>query len=184
MKILKENANSMVLCLAEAIVGTLLLVNPAAFTTSIIMFAGIALMVIGLIDAVKYFQTEAAEATASQQLARGLIALLAGAFCAFNSQWFIATFPVITIIYGVAILVAGLGKVQLAVDMFRLKNAKWFWGAISAAISIICAVIILLNPFASTMVLWLFTGITLVVEAVFDIATLVISSRAKEGPSV
>ena len=85
MKILKENANSMILCLAEAIVGTLLLVNPAAFTTSIIMFAGIALMVIGLIDAVKYFQTEAAEAAASQQLARGLIALLAGAFCAFNS---------------------------------------------------------------------------------------------------
>ena len=35
---------------------------------------------------------------------------LGGAFCAFNSRWFIATFPVITLIYGVIILVAGIRK--------------------------------------------------------------------------
>ena len=42
----------------------------------------------------------------------------------------------------------------------------------SAVLSIVCAVIIITNPFKSTAVLWQFTAIVLILEAVFDIIVL------------
>lgn len=71
----------------------------------------------------------------------------------------------------------GIGKLQTAVDLLRLKNEKWWWRAISAAISVICAFVIILNPFTTTVVLWQFTGISLLVEAVFDIVTLFVNRK-------
>ena len=112
--------------------------------------------------------------------AYGIIFILAGGFCVFKTEWFIITFPVLTIIYGVVILMTGIGKVQLAVDMLRRKNHKWFWAAINAVVSIICAIIILNNPFTSTAVLWIFTGVSLLVEGVLDIVILMIGENFKE----
>jgi len=177
MKILKKNGNAIILCIVEAVVGILLLINPVGFTAGIIIAAGIALMVGGLLNVIRYFRSSREEAAAGQLLMQGLVALLAGAFCAFNPEWFIITFPVIAILYGVAVLISGLGKVQITVDMLRAKNSKWWWGAISAIISIICAVVMINNPFSSTVVLWWFTGITLIVEAVFDLITLIMNCR-------
>ncbi len=178
MKALKRNTNAIVLCIAEALAGILLLVNPVEFTTGIIMAAGIALMIGGLINVNRYFRSKPAEAAVGQLLTRGLIALLAGVFCAFNPHWFIVTFPVIAILYGAAVLIGGLGKVQLAIDMLRFKNSKWWWGAISAVISIICALVIISNPFSSTDALWWFTGISLIVEAVFDVITQIMRGKS------
>jgi len=180
MKKLKEKGNGIILCLFELVVGVLLLIDPVGFTSGIIMVAGAVLMVLGLARVIQYFRESSSEAAVGQTLVKGLIALLAGAFCAFKTEWFLVTFPVLTIIYGVVILVTGIGKVQLAVDMLRQKNKKWFWAAINAMIAIVCAVVILRSPFASTAVLWVFTGISLVVEVVFDVITMVVSRRTSE----
>lgn len=158
----------------------LLLINPAGFTSAIIMVAGIALIILGLVEAIRYFRTSAAEAALGQMLAKGLVAVLAGVFCVFRTEWFIITFPVLTIIYGVIILLTGVGKIQLTVDMVRLKSKKWFWAALNAAISVICAVVILNAPFASTAALWIFTGVTLLVEGAFDLVTIFMD-RKTEG---
>lgn len=179
MKNQKNNINGILLCLFEIAVGVLLLINPVGFTTGIITTAGIVLLIIGLITVIKYFRTEADEARTGQYLVKGLVALLAGAFCTFKSHWFIVTFPALTIIYGIVVLITGLGKVQLTFDMIRKKNKKWFLAIISALLSIICAVVILNNPFTSTTVLWMFTGITLIAESVIDVITLIVSGSGK-----
>lgn len=177
MKNLKSNVNGIFLCIFEIAVGILLLINPIAFTAGIITGGGVILLVTGVIGIVKYFRTEAKEAASGQYLVKGLVALMAGAFCAFKSDWFIVTFPALTIIYGIVVLITGLGKVQLTFDMIRKKNKKWFLGIISALLSVICAVIILNNPFASAAVLWMFTGISMIAEAVIDIIALIVSAR-------
>ncbi len=46
---------------------------------------------------------------------------------------------------------------------------------------IICAIVIIANPFSSTVALWLFTGIFLIVGAVFDAITLIVSRKKKEN---
>ena len=96
---LKRNLSSMAMSLVEVIIGILLLVNPIGFTSGIIIAFGIVLMIMGIHKTVKYFRTEPEQAAVSQILVKGLLTLLAGAFCAFNSRWFIVTFPVLTLVY-------------------------------------------------------------------------------------
>ena len=178
MKSLKENLNGVALCLFELVVGVLLLISPVRFTAGIITVAGVVLMILGLMDVVRYFRTSPDEAVLGQLLSKGILSLLLGIFCVWKTEWFIATFPVLTILYGILILVAGISKIQLTVDMLRRKNGKWFWAAISAAVSIVCAIVILQSPFTSTAVLWMFTGISLIVEAVLDIVALIVGKIA------
>lgn len=177
MKNFENKASGIILCLFEIVIGILLLISPVGFTTGIICALGITLMISGLISIVKYIKADSKEAEQSQYLTKGLLALLAGGFCAFKSYWFIITFPALSILYGVGVLAVSLAKVQFTFDMIRQKNKKWFLALISAVISIICAVVILNNPFGTAAALWMFTGISLIVEAVFDVVTLILSRK-------
>lgn len=179
MKTLKQGAGGIVIALLELVVGILLLIDPIKFTSDIIIVGGIVLALAGIFSIIKYFGTEAREAAVSQLLLKGLIALLAGAFCIFKSKWFLVTFPVITIIYGIVILVTGLSKIQVMVNMIRTKNKKWFLPAISAALAVILAWIILDSPFATMKVLWMFIGISLIVKAVFDMIAFFAERKGK-----
>lgn len=181
MKFLKNNFGAIGGCILEILVGILLLVNPVGFTSLIIIGAGVVLMVAGLSGVIRYFRTEVYEAAGSRLLLKGLVALLAGGFCAFRSGWFIATFPVITLLYGVVILLTGLAKVQWMVDAIRMKRSKWFIAGISALVSIVCGVVIISSPFSTTAILWMFTGISLIVEAVIDALSLIFGGRKQEN---
>ncbi|MBC8543412.1 HdeD family acid-resistance protein [Bianquea renquensis] len=174
-----KKTGSIIICICELLVGILLLINPVGFTTTIIIAVGIVLILTGIGSLISYFRTEPVYAARSQNLAKGLISIVAGLFCAFRSRWFIAVFPLLTMLYGVAILLTGIAKIQWAVDMLRLKMSKWFLAAIGAALSILFAAVILMNPFNSTTFLWTFVAVSLIVEAALDAIALLLSrSRA------
>lgn len=159
----------------------MLLVNPVDFTSGIFIALGVFLVIMGIASIIKYFKTPVAEAAKSQTLTKGLLTALAGVFCMFGTGWLIATFPIITILYGVIMLVIGLSKIQLVMDAVRRKE-NWFWHLISAAITLICAGIVIMNPFSSTAALWMFTGISLIVDAIFDLVALIYAQNAnREG---
>lgn len=170
--------SGILMCLGELLVGVLLLINPIGFTSGIIIGLGAALLALGLVSVTKYFNTAPAEASKEQTLVKGLITLLAGAVCAFRSHWFIATFPLLTMLYGVGILIVGLMRVQWTVDALRLKTGRWLWPAIGAAVALILAAVILANPFTSTGVLWTFVAISLIAEAALDVVTLFFEAKA------
>lgn len=176
MKGFKENRNGVVISLFEIFVGILLLVNPIGFTSGIVIGSGILLCIYGLISVFKYFGTHIEEAIVHQDLSKGLLAILGGLFCIFKSEWFAVAFPILTILYGVFMIVSGIGKVQWAMDLLRLKR-KWGLPAISAILSVIFGFVILQSPFETTEILWMFTGITMIVEAVIDIISLIYVAR-------
>ena len=177
MKFLKNHFAGIGMFLLEILVGVLLLINPMGFTSGIIMGAGLVLLLVGIVCIIKYFRAEPQEAAKSQNLMKGLIALLAGSFCALRSEWFVVTFPVITLIYGVVILITGLGKIQWTVDILRQKKPRWFLCALSALVFTACGLVIIAAPFTTTAVLWMFTGIGLIVDACFDIVALIFTNR-------
>lgn len=174
MQLIRDNVKEIIFCIVELIIGILLLINPVEFTSGIIILAGVSVGSAGLLYVYKYFRLEAEEAKKGNLLTIGLILILMGLFCVIRSDWFVATFPILTVIYGIGMLVTGISKIQLIVDMLRLKNKKWIFAGINALISIICAIVILSSPFASTVVLWIFAGVSLIVEAVLDIITMLI----------
>ena len=180
MKSLRRNANGIFLCIFEIVVGILLLIDPVTFSSSIIIAVGFLLMLSGAMSILGYFRMEAEEAALSQKMLKGLLFLIAGIFCASKSQWFLSTFPLLTILYGVAILIAGLAKIQWAFNLLRMRREKWFLPAISALVSILCAMFIFADPFSSTETLWIFTGVSLIGEAIFDIVSLLLRGHRKE----
>lgn len=166
---LKEATGGLLGSLCEIVIGVLLLVNPTLFTSTIIIIVGCVLLLMGLAGIVSYFRTEPAQAAKEQSFVKGLLLAIVGVFCAARSDWFIATFPVITKLYGVAILAVGVSKVQWTLDSVRMKKDNWLWQALSAAVTLVCAGVILANPFGTVKVLWIFIGVSLIVEAVVDI---------------
>lgn len=181
MKTVKENSLGFIVCLFEIVVGVLLLVSPIGFTSGIIIAAGILLCLLGLKSVIKYFRTDINEAIKSQLLFKGSIFLIIGLFCIIKSNWFVATFPLLTVLYGIVILLAALIKLQNTVNLIRLKKRNWYISAIGTVASAVCAIIILFNPFSSTAVLWMFTGITLIAEAFVDIVSLLINGKEGEA---
>lgn len=177
MEVIKKNASGIVLCVFEALAGILLFINPVGFTSGIIVVLGIVLLIMGLLGVILYFGTEPEEAAMKQTLAKGLAASAAGLFCILQSQWFITTFSVLTILYGIFILMIGFYKIQWAVDMLRMKKEKWFLAGIGAFLSIVFAIVILMNPFDSTEFLWTFVAISFIIEAILDIVAFIFSNK-------
>ena len=168
------------LSIAEILIGILLLVNPVGFTTWIIMMLGIALVLVGIINVIQYFRTPPIEAALKKSLATGVLAILVGLWCILRNDWIIGLFTLLTTLYGIIILISGVTKVQWTADMLRLKASHWGWMAVSAAITLLCAVIILANPFSTTAALWMFIGITMIVQAVIDIVAAVLKKENAE----
>lgn len=135
----KDHLGSIIVCLIEIVAGILLLINPMGVTTSIIVLAGIALTVTGSYWVIQYFRANAVEAAASRDLVKGLLGMAGGLFCIVRSRWFLAAFPVLTILYGVITLIVGLFKVQITVDKLRLKISQWGWSAFSTALTLLVA---------------------------------------------
>lgn len=180
MQVIKAHIKEIIFCIIELTIGILLLINPVSFTSGIIILAGVAVGSAGILCVYKYFRMDAEEAKKGNLLTLGLICILIGLFCVIRLDWFLATFPILTVMYGIVMLVTGISKIQLMVDMLRLKSNKWAFAGINALVSIICAIVILGSPFQSTAVLWIFAGVSLIVEAVLDIVTMMIGYMDKK----
>lgn len=179
MSVIKMNIKEIIFCIAELIIGILLLINPVSFTAGIIVLLGVCMLATGILFGYKYFRISAEQAKKGNMLTFAILLVMTGVFCILRSDWFIATFPILTVLYGIIMLVSGVSKIQTMVDMLRLQNNKWFWAGINAAVSIVCAVVILWSPFTSTAILWIFAGVSLIIEAVLDIVTIFLAYIGK-----
>jgi len=169
------------LCICEVLVGILLLINPMGFTAAIIKAVGILLMLIGALEIYRYFRLSPEAAFMGQGLAKGLCIVLGGLFCLLRSKWFIVTFPLMTILYGIVILITGIVRIQWTVDMLRMEIEHWYLAAVGAVLSLVFAGVILVNPFGTAAFLWTFVAISLIVDAVADLVVLIIMNPQKSN---
>lgn len=169
MSNIKNKIGGIFAAICELAVGILLFIDAAAFTKGIITALGVIIALLGVVSVISYFRQSPAEAVMSHSMARGLLEIILGVFCAVKAEWFLEVFSVVAMIYGLVTLVIGAVKIEAAFDMLRLKNKNWLWLGLSALITIICAVVIMANPFTTTKVLWIFAGVSLTVEGVIDL---------------
>lgn len=121
MKFLKQHFSELIVCVFEIIAGILLLVRPVSFTALIITVGGIIMCMLGVLSVIRYFRTDAQTAVKSKSLFKGSLLIIAGLFCVIKSEWFTATFPLMTVVYGVAVLLAAPYEVA---DNSKLNQAE------------------------------------------------------------
>ena len=177
MEFMKQNGSAIVAGLVELLIGILLFVDPAGFTAGILKAVGVVLLLCGAVCLIHYFNTEPMQAALEQNFSKGLVMILLGGFLALRTQQAIDIFPLLTHLYGVAILIIGVVKLQQGVDLLRLKVRYWFLAGINALLAIVFAAVILSDPFTSTVVLWRVAAISLIVEAVLDIVVMIVTGK-------
>ena len=79
-----------------------------------------------------------------------------------------------SIVYAIAMLILAAYKVQYAVDILSLSSIRWYFPAISAALAVVLALFILLNPNTAMNIVWGFMGVSIILEAGLEIATIIL----------
>lgn len=172
MKKFLKNANSGIICLIEIIVGVLLLLDPHSFISYILIIAGAFIAVTGVISLIKYFVAKPAEAEKGG-LCGALVSLSIGAFLIIKNNIATEWITLLTIIFGAAILYTGYQKLEKAVE--KMRNKQYFIvSLISALVTVLFAVLIMFV--IPDKAIWLFIGISLVVEAAIDLADMIVGA--------
>ena len=177
MGFVKKNGGAIVAGLVELLIGILLFVDPVGFTSGILKAVGGILLICGVVCLLRYFNTDPVQAALEQNFSKGLVMILLGVILVLQTQRVMAIFPLLAQLYGIAILIVGVVKLQQGVDLLRLKARFWFLAGVNALLAIVFAAVILSNPFASTIVLWRVAAISLIVEAVLDVVVLVMTGK-------
>ena len=167
-------SGSIVTCILEIVVGVLLLINPVGFTSGIIVGSGVLLCLGGVLSIVRYFMMKPELAMEKQLLFKGLLALMGGAVCITKYDWFLGAFPLLTVLYAIAMLILAAGKLQKMADLKRMGLPRWYMPGLSAALAAVLAVIILVNPFGAATAVWTFVAVSLIAEAIVEIITIAI----------
>jgi len=179
MKALKNNLPVILFILFELAVGILLLINPEAFTKTVLICFGIVLIVIGLIYLIRVLKDKT-EGTSAITLIISIASLAAGAVCALFPSFVMGLFAVVAIIYGVILIVSGVYKAKNYNDAKKDGATVPVISLISAVISVVLGVVIIINPFNTIHVLWIFAGISLIFEAVLDFIAVLLNSKTKD----
>ncbi|MBR2824595.1 MAG: DUF308 domain-containing protein [Clostridia bacterium] len=181
LKVVRENWSSMLTILFLIVVGILLLVNPGFFAVTIIRIAGVLICALGIYDLVKYFRADPVVAAKGSGFYSGSLMIAGGVFCVLQGEWFVSVFPILAVLYGMLQILLGFRKLQRTVDALRLNLGFWWLRGISAAISLVFGLIIVMNPEMTMMGVWVFTGITMIVEGVFDAVALGLQIRNQKA---
>lgn len=173
-KFLTSKIGNILLCIAEIIVGVLLLVNPDAVTSAFIIGAGAVMILTGVVFCTLYFVGEAEKMVIKQLLFKGLLLIILGVLCVTQYGVLLAALPFVTWVYAIAMLILAAYKVQCTVDILRLSGIRWYFPAISAALAVVLALFILLNPNTAMNIVWDFMGVSIILEAGLEIATIIL----------
>ena len=165
-------SGSIITCILEIVVGVLLLINPIGFTSGIIVGSGVVMCLGGVLSIVRYFMMKPEPAAQSQLLFKGLLALMGGAICITKYDWFLSAFPLLTVLYAIAMLILAAARLQKMADLRRMNAPHWYMPGIAAALAAVLAAIILINPFGAVAAVWTFVAISLIAEAIVEIITI------------
>ena len=127
------------------------------------------MLIIGVISVVRALQAKSNGLAYRLGLFGGILDIIIGALCAFFTERVVALFPVLLMIYGIFMVVAGIHKIRnyLVLKDFGIHNS-WLV-LVSAILSIILGVIVFFNPFTAAATGWTITGVFLIVEGVCDL---------------
>lgn len=162
---LKENMAGTAGIALSGLLGLFLLLFPQTTADAVFFIIGAVLIVTGAIRAILYFAGDAHMAVGGWQLATGVMLMLAGIMLFVLADALIAFVP---FVFGCALLVGGIFKLQTAFDMRRMGVDKWQRELIYVGISVAMGALIIFNPFSTAMTLMRVIGAALVIEAVQD----------------
>ncbi len=162
----------------EVYCGVRLLTAPAEFSVSLITIFGIIMLIIGIISILRSLQVK----TDSRNLLPyrvglfgGLLDLIIGVLCIVFREKIVSLLPGMMILVGIIMVIAGIQKIRNYLFLKDHGIHRPWLVVLSAVLTIILGVIVLLNPFTATATAWTYGGYFLIIEGVVDLFVLIFS---------
>ena len=154
------------------LIGVAMLIWPGESSHVIAYIVAVLIALAGVILIIVYFaRKERVPLFSLGSLSVGLTLLLVGILLLAIPDVFIGILPVLL---GCFLIFSGFNSLQTTIELVRLRVTNWYIPLIFAAVAIICGVLSLLNPFVAANALMIFLGISLVVESILMVVSLIL----------
>lgn len=179
MNPVKSGISAVVVIAIEILIGIFLLMNPEAFMRTIIIIAGIGLLVLGVVLLARYITGQKDASAGFGILIGAIISLILGLVCIFASQGIEWMIEVFIWVCGIFLIIAGVIKI---VSFFNVRGAGYASGGtvlllVSGIVMTIFGILMVFHPFQSLSTLLRIGGVVLIVEAVFDLISFIVTMK-------
>ncbi len=162
----------LLIAIALIVVGTLFIIFPKNAMGIICRVSGIALIIWGVVKLVGYFSSGLRE-VGTYSLVGGITLVAFGILLVIKPTFVSGVF---TLLFGILLIIDSVMKIQQSVDMCKLKIKYWWVGLIIAAVTLAIGIIIFIDPFASAEALMIYIGVSLIVDGVIDLVSVIFYS--------
>lgn len=159
----KNSSNNLSKTLILGLIGLILLLIPASFNKFIGLIVGFSLLLIGIIQIIKYVKNK--DSFSNIDLISGILYSALGIIIILNPH---AVMELVTVCLGIYLIINGLIKVKLAITLKQLTN-RWIGTLVMAIVTIILGFLLIFNPFGSVVAITQLMGAFLVIVTLFDL---------------
>lgn len=151
------------------LIGLLLLFKSTDTIVALSYILGCILIVLGIIAIINFFRKSSIDVFNDLNIIYGIVTIVFGTLIISNPTA-IATF--IPFVVGLGILISSSIKLAYSIELKNDRNELWQSTLIMAAIGAGCGILILFNPFKTSLAVFKIIGIFIIIYAVLDIISI------------
>ncbi len=162
--------SSLITSVVLLLIGILLLFKSTDTIIALSYILGSILVIIGIVGIVNFFKESSANIFNDLNIVYGIISIILGILVIMNPTA-IATF--IPFVVGIGILVNSAIKLTYSMEAKNNGEDIWKSSLILSVISALCGILILFNPFETSLAVFKIIGAFIVVYAILDIVYMI-----------
>lgn len=162
----KLGTNSMLISALLIIFSVFLIFNPVETLNFLIIAFGVILVVNGLMHIISYFSIKNDFRAFSFELVQGIVSIIIGFVFIMRTEEASMLLP---LILGAWIIIESIMKFQLAFNLRDVPNSHWVMMLVFSIITAALGVVILLNPFSTTIAITTLGGVLLLLTEVINL---------------
>ena len=166
--------SSLLSSIGLAILGILLFFQSELTIVSISYVIGAILIAIGVLALLKFASNYGKPTKNELDIVYGIGTVVLGVIVITNPKGVASIIP---FILGVLIIISSATKLQYGLELRRMKSPLWSSTVIISLITLLCGVMLVINPFAGATFITKVVGILLFIYAILDIVSTVRISR-------
>lgn len=151
------------------LIGLLLLFKSTDTIIALSYIIGCILMVLGIIAIINFFRESSINAFNDLNIVYGIVTVIFGTLIISNPTA-IATF--IPFVVGLVILISSSIKLAYSIELKNDNDVLWQPTLIMAAIGAGCGMLILFNPFKTSLMVFKIIGIFIIIYSILDIISI------------
>lgn len=148
------------------LIAILLIIKPATILNTIITIFGIGMLLDGIFGVILYIITDKEQKIFSNALVEGIFAIIVAVLVLMNKNLVISMLPIVA---GIWIIVKSITKIQLSFNVRSVNEKSWGLILVSALITLVIGIMVLVEPFATMVSVTVLAGIFLLTTGIVDV---------------